>query len=442
MTIPFYVMLPDSKGQRVALLQKGKSFSLPQFSREDGTRFNTVTSINDAVASAWHVPVSVAYCIAPGENGEEAAFALHNHDENWKPPSGAKWVDLGELKNLVFDSPEQRSIVLDWLSSEEDVIWRNLPWSSSDWLAKATKWIHESVASTGATVTGEPTQVRAWALSCILRVPTTAGTIYFKALPSFFGHEPVLCRYLLEKFPQYMVDLVAIEPDQHWMLSKEWAGSAPTSEEEWYKALSALIEIQQHCNDNVAELFSFGVKDRRLSVLPSLLTPVLDDLKDEKIWQLYGVNSEEAKELSRRIKDLSKLCDRLSECGIPETLMHGDLWSSNVVYRDTVSGKSPLIFDWTDASITHPFFDIYCALTSEKDEKTVRNLKQAHMKAWSEIVPEETVLKAFDLSWQVAPYYYVLAYRNVQLNAPLQSRWELMYLFQRFVRYILEPKAL
>jgi len=111
-----------------------------------------------------------------------------------------------------------------------------------------------------------------------------------------------------------------------------------------------------------------------------------------------------------------------------------------VIMRDTFSGKSPMIFDWTDAAISHPFFDIYIVLTSEKDDSRRRDQRQAHIDVWSEVAPLEKVLQALELSEQVAPYYYLLAYRNVELNAPSQSRWELMFLLTRFVRYILNAK--
>jgi len=440
MSAPFYVVLPDFARARVALVRNGNGFSLPQFSREEGTRFHTVASVNESVTSKWHIPVTVSRCLNPGENGQPIVFSLHNHDQNWQLPPEAQWVDVTALKDLPFNDGEQRLSLLDWLSSEGDESWKSVPWSSSHWFARATEWINEKVESTGATAIGAPTQIRVWALSTVLRVLTTAGTFYFKALPDFFGHEPVLASYLLKHFPQYMVDIAAIEPDQHWMLTREWAGIEPESKPDWHKVLQAMIEIQSHCTNNFDELLSFGCRDRRLAQLPTLLQPVHDELKQPQMRQLYGVTEEEAEELSRRIRALPELCDRLIDCGIPETLIHGDLWGPNVLMRDTFSGKSPMIFDWTDAAITHPFFDIYIVTTSEKNDSRRHDQEQAHIDVWSDIVPNKKVVQALELSKQVAPYYYLLAYRHVELNAPPQSRWELLFLLTRFVRYVLDAK--
>ena len=105
--------------------------------------------------------------------------------------------------------------------------------------------------------------------------------------------------------------------------------------------------------------------------------------------------------------------------------------------RDKFSGKSPIIFDWTDGSISHPMLDIFCLLWAEKDDAKRRDEREAHINVWSEIYPHETVERAFELAEQIAPYYYLLSWRNVELKAPRHSRFELMYLVLRFVRRIL-----
>ena len=46
--------------------------------------------------------------------------------------------------------------------------------------------------------------------------------------------------------------------------------------------------------------------------------------------------------------------DELAESGLPLTLEHGDLWSSNVY----VSDSEVAFIDGTDASLSHPFFSL------------------------------------------------------------------------------------
>lgn len=256
-------------------------------------------------------------------------------------------------------------------------------------------------------------------------------------MPDFFGHAPILERYLSEQFSQNLIDIVAIETNEHWMLSKEWAGNNPTSIEEWEHIFKVVADIQLRCMERVNELVSFGCRDRRLAKLPELINPVFDDLKDESMFDVYGVDQLEAEELSRRLEQLPRLCDELASFNLPETLIHGDLWGNNIIVRDRISGKSPVIFDWTDASITHPFIDIYLLLTAEPDVAKRPLIREAFVGAWSDHYPRSTVEAALEAADQVAPFYFMCAFRVVQLNAPVQSRWELAFLFKRFVRYAL-----
>ena len=437
MTVPFLVVLPDPTQSKLALVQNNGHFRLPQFQREQGARFNFVASVNAAVSALWGIPVTVSRCLVQDAEGVPAVFALHTQDTKWQLPAESQWVEVNRLKEVSFEEPSHRQAVLDWLASEANENWRTVPWSSPHWYTRATAWIRETVVSMGSAVLSIE-QHRTWALSCILRVSTTAGVLFFKAVPDYLGHDPILCMYMQQYFPQYMVEVAAIEPQEHWSLTREWAGVPPVTADEWKNVLRAMIVIQEHCRENLDELLLLGCHDRRLERLPELLMPILDDLKNPQMRDLYAVNEAQSQELDRRIKKLPELTQRLASCGIPETLIHGDLWGSNVIVEDKISGKAPIIFDWTDASVTHPFFDIYCVITSEPDENKRAEQKSAHLDIWSEVYPRAAVVQAFELSQQVAPFYYLLAFRNVVWHAPVEARWELLYLVRRFTTKILE----
>jgi hypothetical protein len=433
----FYVVLPDHTAERIALIRCGDSYQLPEFKREAGTRFNTVGTVNDAVAAAWGMRVTVARCLAEGSDEQHPVFILHNHSGFAQLPAQAQWVEISRLKERSFASPVQRQHILDWLLSEQDETWRHVPWSSSAWLAKVTKWIHETVHASGASVIGEPKQVRTWAISCVYRVETTEGNLYLKALPELLGHEPRLAQYMLMHFPQNVPDVAAIEPNEHWMLTKEMDGPEPETQADWELVLRNLARIQNHCTQNRNELLKFGVNGRPLAKLPELLEPVSAELKQAEMRAFYEVDEEEAELLAERLRALPELCARLAQCGIPDTLIHGDLWGPNVIMCDKFSGKSPIIFDWTDAAFTHPFFDIFCLLWAKRNDAKRRAARAAHIKVWSDVYPQQNVMRALELAEQVAPYYYLLAWRNVEMHAPVHSRWELMYLVLKFVRKIL-----
>ncbi len=437
----FKIILPDYKKEHIALVIENGEFALPSFKQESGIRFNTVAKLNTAISERWNIPVTVSRCITAGDNGTPPIFAMHNHDKSSTLPKDAEWISLGDVSAQTFAQTPDGKKVLDWTASEDEEEWRKIPWSSSNWFDEVSAWVEESVKKRGGRLLAPVSQERAWAISCVLKAETSLGTLFLKALPPFWGHEPLLADYFFKQFPEHSPEVVAIEPHKHWMLTKEWAGKPPDGGHDWQTVLHTLAEMQKRCLADKEALLELGCRDRRLELLPSLLEPVVGELQDDEKRKLYGVNQEEAAELTRRIKRLPELCAKLASFGIEETLLHGDLWGSNVIMRDELSGKSPVIFDWTDAAFTHPFFDIYMLTTAETDDAKRKEELQAHMNVWGAKYAPFVVQEALDCSMQVAPFYYVIAFRTVEINAPPCSRWELSYLLERFVRKILVGEA-
>ncbi|MBX9770700.1 MAG: phosphotransferase [Candidatus Obscuribacterales bacterium] len=438
MIAQFQIILPDCSNKFIALSFCDGAYSLPSFCQAEEVRYNTVTGINARLLKEWNLSATVSRCVFEGDVQTPAIFAMHNHDQAWQPePFAAVWVGLDEIAKINCANTAQRERIMEWVDSLNDPAWKHVPWSSPDWAAKAISWMKECVKATGASIISGPTQVRAWAISSVWMVETSAGKLWFKAVPDFFAHAPNLEKYLSEHFAKNLIDIVAIETNEHWMLSKEWAGENPTTIEQWAQILKVVMDIQMNCTDRLDELLSFGCKDRRLANLPVLLNPVFDDLMNESMFDIYGINGAEAEELSRRLEQLPSLCQELAAFKIPETLIHGDLWGNNIIVRDHVSGKSPVIFDWTDASITHPFIDIYLLLTSEPDVAKRPLIRETFVSVWSENYSKDIVEAALNAAELIAPFYFLCTFRVVQLNAPGQSRWELSFLFQRFVRNVL-----
>ena len=67
------------------------------------------------------------------------------------------------------------------------------PWTSSEWLSEATAWIRERADVAGDI---EQPHVRWW--STVLRVPTTDGDLYFKAVSAIHLFEAALTGLLAE----------------------------------------------------------------------------------------------------------------------------------------------------------------------------------------------------------------------------------------------------
>ncbi|UMG91729.1 phosphotransferase [Nocardioides sp. TF02-7] len=224
-------------------------------------------------------------------------------------------------------------------------------WTDPAWRAEADAWVEEQLAVLGLTRTGAIEQPHVVRWSTVLRVPTSAGPVWFKANDGSMHHEAGVVALLAQRRPDRVPPLLAADTERGWMLMAD-AGErlrevapAEGSLDRWYDVLAAVAEIQIACEDAVPELLALGVPDRRLAVLPEAYERLVHDVPAEP-----------------RFRDatayVAELCDRLAGFGIAETLQHDDLHDAQVFVRDGVN----LVMDWGDACVSHPFFTLSVTL--------------------------------------------------------------------------------
>jgi Ser/Thr protein kinase RdoA (MazF antagonist) len=106
----------------------------------------------------------------------------------------------------------------------------------------------------------------------------------------------------------------------------------------WLDVLPVYAGLQLDLTPFAEELVALGTPDHRLGVLP-VKAAAIPELADD----------------AATIADLSA---RLAAFGIPETIQHDDLHDGNVFLRN----GSPLVFDWGDACVAHPFLSMSVTL--------------------------------------------------------------------------------
>jgi hypothetical protein len=93
-------------------------------------------------------------------------------------------------------------------------------WERLGWFRSIEAWIKAQLTHLDAPPTGPVEQVKHSFLSCVLRAPTMAGWIYFKASngSSLMVNEAVLTQALARRFPWALPQLLVIDPARDWML--------------------------------------------------------------------------------------------------------------------------------------------------------------------------------------------------------------------------------
>ena len=155
-------------------------------------------------------------------------------------------------------------------------------WTDPEWLAGAHAWVDEQTDALGLVRTGDAEQphVRVW--STVLKVPTTAGPVWFKANHGPLQHEAALVTLLAERVPDRVEPLLAADLDRGWMLMRD-AGTrmrelvgVEASLERWHPVLDSVARISVALEDDVATLLAIGVPDLRLATLPASYAALME----------------------------------------------------------------------------------------------------------------------------------------------------------------------
>ena len=223
-----------------------------------------------------------------------------------------------------------------------------LPWTSPEWLSEATAWIRARADVAGDI---EQPHVRPW--STVLRVPTTDGDLYFKAVSAVHLFEAALTGLLAELQPGRVTEVVAMDAKRGWMLMRD--GGTRLRElvatradlHHWERLLPGYAQLQIEMAPHAARLLGLGVPDERLAVLPEHFRELL-------ATHPKGLTREEHQRLVDAAPRVDDMCRELAAYGIPETIQHDDLHDGQVF----VSSGRYRIFDWGDSCVSHPFHSL------------------------------------------------------------------------------------
>jgi hypothetical protein len=316
-------------------------------------------------------------------------------------PNG-RWLDASDLTDVAADV----AAVLAERASGHVPDGRP-PWREPGWLPVAEAWIVESLAALGRPVRGPAEQFRIADLSCVLRVPTDAGDVYFKAttnLPLFVDEGRVTAT-LAELFPDEIPAPLAVDSDRHWMLLPDfgpdigWSAPVDVCED----VFRTYARLQIRSIDVTERLLASGCFDRRPKWLAGRATGWLATA-DLSRW----LSAEESDELRAAGPAIAASCAALDALPVPGTIGHGDMHLGNVARRD----GGYLFFDWTDACVMHPFVDMIAVAYAEDVDSRDR-LRDAYLAEWAAVAPHDRLLEAWRLAAPLAAFNQAISYMSI-----------------------------
>jgi aminoglycoside phosphotransferase (APT) family kinase protein len=438
LTYTFHLIIPHPEEPMVLMEQEGGSWSLPHFHPQEHY-LAMVGHINREVKRQLGIDATVLRCASVVRDKEvkktvDALFTMENHSSEWSPPGGFSWIGLNELAELRMAEPEQRGVIEEWLLevSGREVPPLRAPWSRHGWLGGVREWIGEELGKVGLAPTGPIEQVKHWGISAVLRVLTSEGYFYFKAVPSLFKQEPAITQALARTYPGLVPTPVAVATFEYqgWMLLRDFGGEPlkNASIAQYEEAVRRFSHSQVDAVDRVEELLAAGCADRRLARLRAQIDPLIEDV--EVVSRLSKEELAKLKALSPRLKEM---CDRLASYRVPETLVHGDFYFGNMISRD----GEYVIFDWTDGCITHPFFDLLTLFEGEEDPEYQARISAVYFAAWTAYEPVERLREAYRLVKTLGALHHAISYKQIVYSLEPSQRWELEGALPMWLRQVI-----
>jgi len=221
-----------------------------------------------------------------------------------------------------------------------------------------------------------------------VRVPTAAGDVWFKESAPSLAFEPALTEYLARERPDGMPEVLATDGAR--MLTRDVgpqlralleAGEAAPA---WEAIVRGYAELQIELCDAVDALLDLGVPDSRPEALGQKL-----------------------------------------EGPIPPSLIHEEVHDGNVFVRD----ERPVLIDWAEASISHPFAGLVNTLRMfayrsgfGAGAAEVLHLRDAYLECWTRFAPAPDLRELFDRAYAFGALARAATWERLLLPLPAEDR--------------------
>jgi hypothetical protein len=343
----------------------------------------------------------------------------------WTPPAGLAFTPVpaspGDLPLPIRPRADELLAELRGNTPPPELRPR---WMRRGWFDRASTWMRAATTDAGRPLTGDPRPFFLRGISALLRAPTDGADLFLKAVFPPFHAEPVLTRLLAERFPEAVPNVVAVEPDEGWLIVEDigsaWVGDVPEPDRPAALARGgqALVMIQRAMAlDDAAlrTLLEAGAPHRPLADLVASVAAAIGP--DGFGVGAGGVPPERA---GRVLEALATAVARVEAVGLPESVVHGDFHSGNAALVD----DRIVIIDWSDAAISNPAIDLVTWLGWSGDRQAeIDAAIDGWVDAWSGAVDRDALRAVVDDVLIVGAAYQIVSYDGIGRNLEPATRY-------------------
>jgi hypothetical protein len=344
------------------------------------------------VASPWWPEASPIVEAAREHHGIDVVVLRLLHADRDAPPGGTVTyvAQVGAIDGLPVAD------ILPWPVPLDDHPLR-MPWARPGGPDADLAWADAVLARRGLDRTAPAAQIRTWNLSSLWRLPIEGGNVWLKHVPPFFGHEAAIIDRLAGRSVPELIGA-----DGRRLLMQEIPG------EDMYdadlpvlsRALSMLVRLQREWIGRIDDLLALGLPDWRPPALTGLIADVLERTAGE-------LAPDDRATLGAFVSGLPARFGRLAECGIADTLVHGDFGPGNLRGDD----RSLILLDWGDSGVGHPLLD-QPAMFDRAPANAIEPLREQWAAEWEAAAPGSDPRRAARLLAPVAAARQAVIYRG------------------------------
>lgn len=475
----YRLIIQDPSGRMVFMIKETAGWALPCVKPEEQDSWQDVEKLNRSVNENFGIEAITLRCIDVRYTSQMEAQRLEasaREQSKWVPPAGGQcgivdvpeghtlcfeingvyamealttgrthggeWIQNCDLQNLALTSQDDGIVLREWFTwvriHRKSAL--RVPWFERGWFRQRAAWLGKELSLNDVATIGI-TQLRAWQRSAILRLTTNRGDLYYKEVPGIFSHEVYLSRELQRAFPHNFPTLIETDAERQAILMYDVSGvplSRITEIKHWEHAVCCLAEIQIQTLSEAEHFLNFGCFDQRLDRILRSIDSVFSDTSALKAGSVWGMSDGEIEKLHSCLPKLKHLCVELLSYKIPNALEHGDLWPTNIFIKD----ETCIFLDWSDTSISHPFFSvpvlIQAAAESFPNFKNLgEHLRNLYLNSWTDYEPMAHLVRAFELSTQLAPLHHCMLYLRHLLPGMI-VKWEMENMAPYFLKRVLQ----
>lgn len=274
------------------------------------------------------------------------------------------------------------------------------PWARLDGVLELLGWASDLLAGAGRHLTGPAVQRKAWNLAALFQLPTGPGPAWLKATPPFAADEARVIAAFARVDPTLVPPVIGAGPGrvllEHLPGEDCWDAGPPVFTSAVQRLAAAQAALARRL-PGLAGSSLAGLPDRRSPAIAGQIRALLDG----PVAGELGAGEVAA------ARDLLSRFALLDECGLPDTVVHGDFHPGN--WRS--DGGPPVVVDWADAHLGNPVLDGLRACDYLPPGKRPAAAR-AWVEAWTACVPGCDPARALRVAAPLGHLAYAVRYQE------------------------------